>query len=105
VALGLPVTGVPGRGEDRFRPGYFEDHPMARAGIAADAELRPLDADGARVYENVLVCGAALAGAQPWREKSGDGISLATGYRAADLILEAAGAGAAGAATTTAAGS
>jgi len=57
--------------------------------VATDAELRPLDADSQRVYDNVLVAGATLAGAEPWREKSGDGISLATGYRAAELIRPA----------------
>ena len=81
VALGLPVSGVPS--EERFLPEYFGDHPMGRAGVAVDRELRP---DG---HENVLVAGATLAGAQPWREKSGDGISLATGFRAAELILGA----------------
>jgi glycerol-3-phosphate dehydrogenase subunit B len=81
-ALGLPVTGVPER--ERFRPDYFDEHPMGRAGVAVDAGLRP---EG---HENVLVAGATLAGAQPWKEKSGDGISLATGHRAAELILGAA---------------
>jgi hypothetical protein len=33
------------------------------------------------------VAGASLAGAAPWREKSGDGISLSTGHRAAELVL------------------
>jgi glycerol-3-phosphate dehydrogenase subunit B len=89
TALGLPVTGVPGPGEERFRPGYFEDHPMGRAGIAVDRDLRPVDAAGDRVLENVLVVGATLAGAEPWREKSGDGLSLATGHRAAELVLSA----------------
>ena len=37
----------------------------------------------------VLVAGATLAGAEPWREKSGDGLGLSTGYRAAELVLEA----------------
>ena len=35
VALGLPVAGVPGPGEERFRPGYFErpsDGPRRRRG-------------------------------------------------------------------------
>jgi glycerol-3-phosphate dehydrogenase subunit B len=81
VALGLPVSGVP-EGE-RFVPDYFEDQPMARAGIAVDRELRPAE------LENVSVVGATLAGAAPWREKSGDGISLSTGHRAAELILGA----------------
>ena len=53
TALGLPVTGVPAAGEERFRPGYFEDHPIARAGVAVDHELRPLDAGGEPVLENV----------------------------------------------------
>ncbi len=89
TALDLPVAGVPEAGEERFRPGYFDDHPMGRAGVAVDAELRPVDARGERLYENVLVAGATLAGAEPWREKSGDGLSLSTGYRAAELVLGA----------------
>jgi glycerol-3-phosphate dehydrogenase subunit B len=89
TALGLPVTGVPGPGEERFRPGYLDDHPMGRAGVAVDRDLRPVDAAGERVFENVVVAGATLAGAEPWREKSGDGLSLATGHRAAELVLAA----------------
>jgi glycerol-3-phosphate dehydrogenase subunit B len=89
TALGLPVTGLPAPGAERFRPGYFDDHPMARAGVAVDRELRPVDSGGARLYENVLVAGATLAGAEPWREKSGDGLSLSSGYRAAELVLSA----------------
>jgi glycerol-3-phosphate dehydrogenase subunit B len=87
VALGLPVAGVPAPGAERFRPGYFEDHPLARAGVAVDGELRPVAEGGERLLENVLVAGATLAGAVPWKEKSGDGLSLATGFRAAELIL------------------
>jgi glycerol-3-phosphate dehydrogenase subunit B len=88
-ALGLHVAGVPEPGGERFRPGYFDDHPIGRAGVAVDRELRPVDAAGERAFENVLVAGATLAGAEPWREKSGDGISLATGHRAAELVLAA----------------
>jgi glycerol-3-phosphate dehydrogenase subunit B len=98
TALGLPVSGIPAVGSERFRPDYFDSHPMGRAGVAVDSDQRPVDASGARVFENVLVAGATLAGAEPWREKSGDGLSLATGHRAAGLILAASGARA-GAAT------
>lgn len=83
TALGLPVSGVPAPGEQRFAPGYFDDQPIAKAGVAVGSDLRP---EG---LENVLVAGATLAGAEPWREKSGDGISLATGHRAAELVLGA----------------
>jgi glycerol-3-phosphate dehydrogenase subunit B len=93
VALGLPVTGVPEPGTERFRPAYLGDHPLARAGVAGDAALRPVGPGGERVLDNVLVAGATLGGAEPWREKSGDGVSLTTGFRAAELILEEAGTG------------
>jgi glycerol-3-phosphate dehydrogenase subunit B len=78
--LGLPVRGVPGPAEPRFGADYFGDQPMGRAGIAVDGAQR---AEG---LENVLVAGAALPGAEPWREGSGEGISLASGYRAADIV-------------------
>jgi glycerol-3-phosphate dehydrogenase subunit B len=87
VALDLPVVGVPT--EERFRADYFGEQPAARAGVAVDQSLRPVDAAGERLLDNVLVVGATLAGAEPWREKSGDGISLATGHRAAELIVGA----------------
>jgi glycerol-3-phosphate dehydrogenase subunit B len=92
TALGLPVAGAPAAGEPRFLPGYFDEHPMARVGVAVNRELRPVDEQGEPLFENVLVAGATLAGAVPWREKSGDGVSLATGHRAAELILARAGA-------------
>jgi glycerol-3-phosphate dehydrogenase subunit B len=92
TALGLPVTGVPAPGASRFRPGYFDEHPIGRAGIAVDGDQRPVGPDGARAFDNVMVAGATLAGAEPWREKSGDGLSLATGHRAGGLILAESGA-------------
>jgi len=89
TALGLDVAGVPAPRQPRFSPRYLDDHPLGRAGVAADRDLRPLDARGQRRWENVLVVGAALGGAEPWREKSGEGIALASGHRAAQLILGA----------------
>ena len=87
VALDLEVAGVPAG--ERFRAGLLRRAAAARAGVAVDRELRPVDAAGERLLENVLVVGATLAGAEPWREKSGDGISLTTGHRAAELIVGA----------------
>ena len=58
---------------------YLAEQPMARVGVAVDGALR---AEGA---ENVLVAGASLPGAVPWREGSGEGIALASGYRAAEV--------------------
>jgi glycerol-3-phosphate dehydrogenase subunit B len=63
---------------------------MSRAGIAVDDRLRPVDGTGAPVYENLIAAGATIGGAEPWREKSGDGLSLATGFAAASTILQEA---------------
>lgn len=85
-ALGLPLRGLPEPGEPRFVGDYLADQPMARVGVAVDGELR---AEGA---DNVVVAGAALPGAVPWREGSGEGIALASGSHAAQLVLSRSGA-------------
>ncbi len=89
-SLGLPVH-APGPGETGFLPGYLSDHPMDTAGLRVDHTLRPVGPDGEPVYPNAYAAGAVIGGARPWREKSGDGISLSTGYLAADAILKEAG--------------
>jgi anaerobic glycerol-3-phosphate dehydrogenase len=58
---------------------------MSTVGIAVDGSLQ---AEG---VDNVLVAGAALPGAVPWREGSGEGIALATGSAAAQLVLARSG--------------
>jgi glycerol-3-phosphate dehydrogenase subunit B len=83
--LGLPLRGLPGPGEPRFNADYFADQPMARVGVAVDAEQR---AEGT---DNVFVAGAALPGAEPWREGSGEGIAITSAHRAAGLVLAEAG--------------
>jgi len=84
--LGLPLRGAPEPGAPRFVSDYLAEQPMARVGVAVDGELR---AEGA---ENVMVAGAALPGAVPWREGSGEGIALASGSHAAQLVLARSGA-------------
>jgi len=84
--LGLPLRGLPAEGGPRFVGDYLAEQPMARVGVAVDGELR---AEGA---ENVVVAGAALPGAVPWREGSGEGIALASGSHAAELVIAQSGA-------------
>ena len=76
-------------GEPRYGGDYFGNQPMARVGVAVDSSLL---ADGT---SNVLVVGAALPGAEPWREGSGEGIALSSGLFAARTVLEREGAAAA----------
>jgi glycerol-3-phosphate dehydrogenase subunit B len=86
--LGLPVALAPEPGDQRFMPDYFGHQPAARLGVAVDDSLRATDSEGNVIYENVRVAGATMAGSEPWREKSGNGIALATGFAAAGEILE-----------------
>jgi glycerol-3-phosphate dehydrogenase subunit B len=88
--FGLAVSGVPTIGEPRFVPRYFDDQPMARAGIAVDDRLRPLDNEGNVAFRNLFAAGAALGGAEPWRELSGNGLALASGFAVASAIVEEA---------------
>jgi len=90
MVLGLPVWNGPAGAEPAFLRGYFDEHPTDLAGLRVDSRLRPLGPEREPVYENVHAAGAVIGGARPWREKSGDGISLSTGYLAADAILEEA---------------
>ncbi len=89
TALGLPVRG-PGADQAAFLPSYLADHPIDTIGLTVDANLRPAGPDGEPVYQNLRAAGAIIGGARPWREKSGDGISLSTGYLAAESILQEA---------------
>ena len=84
--FGLPVRG-PAAGEQPFGDEYLAEHPLDRAGLGTDAEGRPLGAGGAPHAANLYAAGAVLAGGVSWREKSGEGVSLATGWHAAEAIL------------------
>jgi len=69
--------------EDRyewFDDEPFGDHPFARFGLAVDRSLRPLTADGDPEFANLRAAGGVLGGADFAVEKSGSGISIATGY-------------------------
>lgn len=94
----LPLVGIEG---DMIHGDYWgKDQPLFKAGARVDAQMRPLDADDKPVYSNLHVAGGIIAGAVRWREKSGDGIALVTGLRAADAAgakVDAAEAKAAGA--------
>jgi glycerol-3-phosphate dehydrogenase subunit B len=89
TVFGLPVHG-PATGEPAFLPGYLAEHPMGTIGLRVDRCLRPLGRGGEPAFGNLYAAGAIIAGARPWQEKSGDGISLCTGYLAAEQILKEA---------------
>lgn len=85
--LGLPVE-APGV-EDWLRRDALDPagHPIEAAGIRTDASLRPLDpASTGPLLANVHVAGALLAGQHAVRERCGDGVAIASGWRAAGIL-------------------
>lgn len=63
----------------------FGNHAFTHMGIRVDGRLNPLDAEGRVLLNNVHVVGRSLAGYDFAREKSGNGVAIATGWYAAML--------------------
>lgn len=84
MIFNLPVWFVPGE-ENWSNPELFSDKPQgfAKTGIRTDESLRPVDAEGKVVYDNVHVVGRNLGGYDFCFEHSGNGVALASAYKAA----------------------
>ena len=72
----------PGDRYDWFEDDVFGDHPFAGFGVRTDEGLRPTDADGAVEFDNLRAAGSVLGGYDFAAEKSGSGVSIATGHAA-----------------------
>lgn len=82
----LPVAGAEG---ELLTPDYRgADQPLFRCGLRVDDAMHPLDRGGRPAFDNLYAAGGLLAGAMRWREKSGDGIAVASAWRAAETIVE-----------------
>jgi glycerol-3-phosphate dehydrogenase subunit B len=75
---------------DWFEGDAFGDHPFARFGLDPDDQLRPRDAAGDPEYANLRAAGSVLGNYDFAAEKSGSGVSLATGHHAGRLAGERA---------------
>jgi len=73
---------------DWFAEGAFGDHPFARFGVRTDDELRPTAAEGAPEFANLRAAGSVLGGYDFAAEKSGSGVSIATGHAAGTRAAE-----------------
>jgi glycerol-3-phosphate dehydrogenase subunit B len=84
--FGLPVQQPQ---EPLVNRDYWAVQPLFAAGVAVDATMRPLDASGSAACENLYAIGGVIAGAQRWKEKSGEGIAIGSAWKAAQAIREA----------------
>ncbi|HET7676447.1 MAG TPA: anaerobic glycerol-3-phosphate dehydrogenase subunit GlpB [Candidatus Limnocylindrales bacterium] len=90
TVLGLPVEAPDADAWLAQDPLDPQGHPLEAAGVRTDGQLRPVDptgaSGGAALYENVHVVGSLLAGQRYLRERCGDGVALASGHLAAELL-------------------
>jgi glycerol-3-phosphate dehydrogenase subunit B len=75
----LPVL-QPGSRDHWFANSFFNGHPIHEAGILIDSSFRPVDQKGEQLLGNVWIAGSILTGHDCIREKSREGIEIATGY-------------------------
>jgi len=75
---------------DWFDGDVFGDHSFARFGVETDDTLRVLDGSGVAQFENLYAAGGVLSGYDFAAEKSGSGVSIATGRAAGQYAAEEA---------------
>ncbi len=75
---GHPVKG--GTMMNFVTPTVAEPQPVFSCGVMVDAKLRPLDANGTPVHENLRCAGSIIGGYDPCRGKCGTGAAAVTGY-------------------------
>ncbi len=81
----LPVTQPADRSQWHGR-GFFERHPINRAGLRVDDEFRPLDVRGKTFHPRLYAVGSILAG-QDWiNQGCGAGLSLSTAHAAVQAL-------------------
>lgn len=88
----LPVMTPPGAGRESWYADTLlkeRGHAVHRmAGLRVDKTMRPLNASGAPVLENVYAAGHLLAGFNPLTDGCAEGIALSTAYKAVCAALE-----------------
>ncbi len=84
TVFNLPLT-VPQDRSQWFRHQFLhpQGQPVFSGGVAVNEQFQPLDPNGAVVYNNLWAAGGLLAHADPIRERSLEGIAIATGIAAA----------------------
>jgi glycerol-3-phosphate dehydrogenase subunit B len=83
ACFNLPLA-VPQRRAEWFRTRFLDPagHPIFSSGVAVNEQFQPVNANGSAVYANLWAAGGTLAHADPIRERSLEGIAIATGIGA-----------------------
>jgi len=60
-----------------------QGHPVFTGGVCVNPQFQPVDQNGVHCYDNLWAAGSVLAATDPIRERSLEGIAVATGIAAA----------------------
>jgi glycerol-3-phosphate dehydrogenase subunit B len=83
-ADGRRIDGIPARRS--ARKGYSNEQPLYSAGVRTGRRLRPLASDGRPRHARLFAAGDLLGGFDPARERTGLGVALLSGLRAAQAV-------------------
>ncbi len=87
VVFDLPVA-LPESRQDWFEQDFMDPkgHPVYRAGLTVNAQFQPLNGGSQPVYDNVYAAGTTLSHSEVIRERSFEGVALATGFAVGNLL-------------------
>lgn len=71
-------------GDEFFKP---RGHPVSRAGLQTDSEMRPVDRSGRLARADLYAAGTILAHNDWARNKCGAGVSISTAYKAVNSLV------------------
>ncbi len=85
--FGLPLA-QPAPGKPWLQAQFLSDegHSIFRAGVTVDESFHPVDNDNRIIFNNLYAVGSVLGNCDPIRERSLEGIALATGYGVAECL-------------------
>ena len=87
AVFGLPIQRTAEQSNWFQRKFMVDDgHPLFSSGISVDDHFHPLDEEGNILFQNLSAIGSILASADPIRERSLEGIALATGYSVGEML-------------------
>ena len=87
VVFDLPIS-VPESRLDWFAQDFLDPkgHPIYRAGVRVNGQFQPINSDNKPVYDNVYTVGTTLSHSEVIRERSFEGVAIATGYLIGELL-------------------
>lgn len=89
LVFDLPVA-LPESRQDWFEQDFMDakGHPVYRAGLTVNAQFQPVNGGSQPVYGNVYAAGTTLGHSEVIRERSFEGVALATGFAVGNLLAQ-----------------